>query len=54
MSFSSLCVTEIVPQSAAHPSGVEGRAGRHLAALFPERDPGGGVHQRGLHGGGHR
>lgn len=49
-----LSVAEIVPQGAAHPSGVEGGAGRRLSALFPECRPCGGLHQRGLHGGGHR
>lgn len=45
---------EVVPQSATHPSGLGRWTGSRLPALFPERHPSGGVHQRGLHGGGHR
>lgn len=51
-SFSS--VAEIVPQSGAHPSGVEVGPGRHLSALLPERHSSGGIHQRGVHGGCYR
>ena len=46
-------LSEIVPQSAAHSSGVERRAGRHLSALFPECHSSGGLHKRGMHGGSH-
>ena len=51
--FHFFSVTETVPQSAAHPSGMGRQAGRHLTALFPERHSSGGLHKRGLHGGGH-
>lgn len=48
--------TETVLQGAVHLPGVEGRGGRHLFTLLPERHPrgGGGIHVRGLHGGRHR
>lgn len=45
---------EVVPQSAAHPSGLGRWTGSRFTALFPECHPSGGVHQRSLHGGGHR
>lgn len=49
-----LHVTETVPKSAAHPPGVDRRAGGRLSALFPECHSGGSLHQRSLHGGGYR
>lgn len=51
---SLLCVAEAVSQGGAHPPGVGGGPGRRLAALLPERHSGGGLHQRGVHGGGYR
>lgn len=49
-----VCVAEIVPQSGAHPSGVELGPRCHLSALLPECHSSGGVHQRGVHGGRYR
>lgn len=47
-------MAEIVPQSGAHPSGMDLGPGRHLSALLPECHSSGGVHQRGVHGGCYR